>query len=196
MNLDPRMVPPAAALAGLLTAAVWHDVRTRRIPNRLVLGGAVAGLAFQALLPSGAGLFATPCGGLGLLQGLAGLGLGLALLLPMYMLGAMGAGDVKLMAMSGAFLGPRDVLGAALLTMVAGGVLALAVALGSGRLAQVLANLRQLLLHALLRAGTGGTARLDAPPVPTGKLAYAIAIAAGTALQLLLVQLPSWRNLL
>ncbi|MBA5606950.1 prepilin peptidase [Duganella sp. FT3S] len=190
------MLPPAAVLAALLAAAVWHDVRTRRIPNRLVLGGALAGLAFQALLAPGAGLFATPFGALGLLDGLAGLGLGLALLLPMYLLGAMGAGDVKLMAMCGAFLGPRDVLGAALLTMLAGGVLALLVALGSGRLAQVLANLRQLLLHALVRAGTGGTTRLDAPPVPTGKLAYAIAIATGTALQLLLARVPAWSNLL
>ncbi|MES2114221.1 MAG: prepilin peptidase [Pseudomonadota bacterium] len=196
MNVEARLLPPAAVLAALLAAAVWHDVRTRRIPNRLVLGGAAAGLAFQTLLPAGAGLFASPFGGIGLLQGLAGLGLGLALLLPMYMLGAMGAGDVKLMAMSGAFLGPRDVLGAALLTMVAGGVLALAVTLASGRLGQVLSNLRQMLLHTLVRAGTGGTARLDTPPVPTGKLAYAIAIAAGTVLQLLLVQIPAWRNLL
>lgn len=196
MSVDPRMLAPAAVLAALLAAAVWHDVRTRRIPNRLVFGGAVAGLALQTLLPAGEGLFSTPFGALGLLQGLAGLGLGLALLLPMYLLGAMGAGDVKLMAMSGAFLGPRDVLGATLLTLVAGGVLALGVALASGRLAQVLANLRQLLLHALVRAGTGGAARLDAPPVPTGKLAYAIAIAAGTVLQLLLAQQPAWRNLL
>ncbi|MBA5639936.1 prepilin peptidase [Duganella sp. LX20W] len=190
------MLPPAVVLAGLLAAAVWHDVRTRRIPNRLVFGGAVAGLAFQTLLPAGAGLFASPFGALGLLNGLAGLGLGLALLLPLYMLGAMGAGDVKLMAMSGAFLGPHDVLGAALLTLMAGGVLALTVALASGRMGQVLANLRQLLLHALVRAGTGGTARLDAPPAPTGKLAYAIAIAAGTALQLMLARVPAWSNLL
>ena len=196
MTFEPRMLPPAAMLAGLLGAAVWHDVRTRRIPNRLVLGGAVAGLAFQALLPAGAGLFTTPFGALGLLDGLAGLGLGLALLLPMYMLGAMGAGDVKLMAMCGAFLGPRDVLGAALLTLMAGGALALAVALASGRLSLVLSNLRQLLLHALVRAGTGGSARLDAPPVATGKLAYAIAIAAGTALQLVLARVPAWSNLL
>ncbi|MBA5686214.1 A24 family peptidase [Rugamonas apoptosis] len=196
MSIDPRILPPAAVLAALLVAAVWHDVRTRRIPNRLVLGGAVAGLAFQALLAPGAGLFTNPFGALGLLNGLAGLGLGLGLLLPMYMLGAMGAGDVKLMAMSGAFLGPHDILGAALLTMIAGGVLALLVALGSGRMGQVLANLRQLLLHALVRAGTGGSARLDAPPAPTGKLAYAIAIAAGTALQVALARFPAWSNLL
>lgn len=196
MSVELRMLPPTAVLAGLLVAAVWHDLRTRRIPNRLVLGGAAAGLAFQALLTPGAGLFSSPFGGLGLLDGLAGLGLGLALLLPMYMLGAMGAGDVKLMAMSGAFLGPHQILGAVLLTLIAGGVLALTVALASGQLGQVLSNLRQLLLHALVRAGTGGTARLDAPPVPTGKLAYAIAIAAGTALQLVLVHLPAWSDLL
>lgn len=196
MTFEPRILAPATVLVGLLAAAVWHDVRTRRIPNRLVLGGAAAGLAFQTLLPAGAGLFVTPFGALGLLDGLTGLGLGLLLLLPIYMLGAMGAGDVKLMAMSGAFLGPHDVLGATLLTLVAGGLLALTVALSNGRLRQTLTNVRELLFHALVRTVTGGTARLDAPPAPTGKLAYAIAIAAGTLLQPLLTQLPIWRNLI
>ena len=55
---------------------------------------------------------------------LAGLALGLLLLLPLYLLGACGAGDVKLMAMTGAFLGPQDALGAILMTFLAGGLLA------------------------------------------------------------------------
>jgi prepilin peptidase CpaA len=193
MNLDPRMLPPAAVLATLLIAAIWQDVRSRRIPNMLVWSGALAGLVFQTVLPSGAGLFNTPFGALGLSAGLEGMALGLALLLPMYMLGAMGAGDVKLMAMSGAFLGPSDILGATLLTMIAGGVLAFVAALCTGKLRQVLSNLRQLVRLALLRVTSGGTARLDTPPVPTGKLAYAIAIASGTALQLLLTQTTAWR---
>ena len=95
-----------ALLAGLLAAALWHDLRTRRIPNRLVLWGTVGGVVLNSMLPAGAGLFQQPFGGLGLLQSLAGAAAGLALLLPMYLLRALGAGDVKLMAMCGAFLGP------------------------------------------------------------------------------------------
>ena len=178
-----------------MAAAVWHDVRARRIPNALVLPGALAGLALQALLPPGAGLYSLPFGALGLLLGLAGMALGLAMLLPMYMLGTMGAGDVKLLAMAGAFLGPQQVLGAGLLSLLAGGVLGLAVAAQRGDLARVCNNLRTMLLSTVLR-GLGGRISVDTPPTPTGQLPYAIAIAAGTALQLLLADLPFWRDLL
>lgn len=197
MSIELRILAPTAMLCALLAAALWHDVGTRRIPNRLVLCGALAGLAWHAMLPAGAGLFSSPFGSLGLSNALAGLGLGLALLLPMYLLGTMGAGDVKLMGMVGAFLGLHDTLGAVLLTLMAGGVLGLIVALSNGQLRQVLSNIRQLLQLALLRAGTGGAARLDDAPVQvTGKLAYAIAIAAGTILQLLLAHNTNWETLL
>jgi prepilin peptidase CpaA len=193
---DPRALLPLALLLGLMAAAVWHDVRARRIPNTLVLPGALAGLALQGVLPAGAGLYATPFGALGVLAGLAGLALGLAILLPMYMLGTMGAGDVKLMAMAGAFLGPQQVLGAGLLTLVAGGVLGLAVAVQRGDLTRVWNNLRTMLLSTVLRRIGGGGVSVDAPPTPTGQLPYAIAIAAGTTLQLLLADVPVWRDLL
>jgi len=193
---DPRMALPLLLLLGLLAAAVWHDVKARRIPNTLVLPGALAGLALQGLLPAGAGLYSQPFGALGLLLGLAGMALGLAMLLPMYMLGTMGAGDVKLLAMAGAFLGPQQVLGAGLLSLLAGGVLGLAVAARRGDLARVWNNLRTMLLSTVLRRIGGGGVSVDAPATPTGQLPYAIAIAAGTSLQLLLSDLPAWRDLL
>jgi prepilin peptidase CpaA len=177
-----------ALLCALLALAVASDVRSRRIPNLLVLLGMIAGLTLHTLLPAGDGLFRQPFGALGFTSALAGLGLGLALLLPLYMLGAMGAGDAKLMAMVGAFLGPLAVLDAALLSLLAGGVLSLAVALWSGTLMRVLTNVHQLLLQTLLRARTGGGAAIDAPPDTSGQLPYAIAIAAGTLLQLALQQ--------
>lgn len=179
---------PTALLCALLALAVSSDLRSRRIPNLLVLLGALAALALHALLPAGDGLFRQPFGALGFTGALAGLGLGLAVLLPLYMLGAMGAGDAKLMAMVGAFLGPQAVLDAALLTLLAGGVLSLAVALWSGTLISVTHNVYQLLLQALLRVRTGGGASIEAPPATTGQLPYAIAIAAGTVLQLALQQ--------
>ncbi|MDC8758029.1 A24 family peptidase [Janthinobacterium fluminis] len=174
------MILPALLLCALLAAAVWHDLRSRRIPNRLVFPGALAALALHTLLPAGGGLFGAPFGGLGPLAALAGMALGLAALLPMYMLRAMGAGDVKLLAMVGAFLGPHAIVGAALGSVLAGGVLALAVALWQGKLAKVLGNLHEMLVLSLMRGAAGEGARIAAPSAPTGKLAYAVAIAAGT----------------
>jgi prepilin peptidase CpaA len=167
---------PLLVLAALLAAAVWHDLRARRIPNAVVFTGALAGLALHALLPPGAGLFGTPAGSLGILSSLGGLALGLAILLPMYALRLMGAGDVKLLAMVGAFTGAGDIPAVAVAVLLAGGVLALAVAARQGILRRVLGNTCQTLLHAGLTRMEGGLAL----PAPTGRLPYAVAIAAGT----------------
>jgi prepilin peptidase CpaA len=195
MNLDPRMLAPLLLLAGLLAAAVFTDVRSRRIPNRLVLCGLLAGLLLQATVTPGAGLYGAPFGGLGLASGAGGFALGLALLLPMYMLGALGAGDVKLMGMVGSFLGPHAIFGAVLCTLLAGGVLALAWSLAQGSLPQVLRNIKLLVLGSALRLVGGGSARLDAPPAATGKLPYAIAIACGTLGYVALLQTGTWEIL-
>jgi prepilin peptidase CpaA len=192
MDANFLMTFPILLLCALLGLAVWHDVRSRRIPNRLVFPGAFAGLALHTVLAAGSGLFTEPFGGLGLLSGLAGLALGLALLLPMYMLRAMGAGDVKLMAMVGAFLGPQAVFGAALSSLLAGGLLALTVALWQGTLVKMLGNCYQLMHHSLIRALTGQGAQVDAPATPSGELPYAIAIAGGTLAYLLFTRMPGW----
>lgn len=192
MNINFLMMLPGFFLCALLALAVWHDVRSRRIPNRLVFLGALAGLALHTVLPAGAGLFNEPFGGLGFLTSLAGLGVGLAILLPMYVLRAMGAGDVKLMAMVGAFLGPQAVIGAALLSLLAGGLLALAVALWQRTLVKALTNIYHLLLQAFVRTLAGAGAGIDTPAASTGKLAYAIAITTGTMLHIFLARTPVW----
>lgn len=180
MHANFSTMLPVLLLCALLGAAVWHDVRSRRIPNALVFSGAVAALALHAALAPGSGLFSEPFGGLGMLNALGGLGLGLALLLPMYVLRAMGAGDVKLMAMVGAFVGPQAILAVVLSTLLAGGVLALAVALANGKLVSMLRNTYQLVLHGMLSSLSGQAVRIEAPAAPSGKLPYAIAIAVGT----------------
>lgn len=192
MNAALPMLLCAAVLAALLAGATWHDWRTRRIPNRLVLCGTLAGLALNSLLPHGAGLFDAPFGGLGLAQALAGAATGLALLLPMYLLRALGAGDVKLMAMCGAFLGPQGVLEAALLTFLTGGLLALAAALAGRRLQQVLRNTYHMLLYAVLHSMAGGGAAIATAPPSNGRLAYAFAITGGTVLQMTLHYTQLW----
>ena len=77
-----------------LAMAGW-DLKSKRIPNELTLGGALAGLGFQL------GFHGLP----GLWDGLAGWGLGFGLLMVPYCLGGMGAGDVKGGAALGAWLG-------------------------------------------------------------------------------------------
>ena len=184
---------PAMVLSGIFAVALWHDVRSRRIPNQLIVLGSIAGFLLHLLLPPGSGLFSAPVGSLGILFSLSGFVLGLLLLLPFYALRTLGAGDVKLMALVGAFIGPYAVLGATLLTMLCGGVLALVVAAWSGQLLQVIVNVQQMLHGVRLGGMERAGASIDKPAVVTGKLAYAIAIACGTVGQLLLADSPSWR---
>ena len=170
-----------ATLAAWLLVAVLLDVRERRIPNWLVAGGMLCGLAVQALAPRGDGLFASAAwGSIGLAQSLLGLGAGLALFMPFYLLRAMGAGDVKLLAMVGVWLGPKLLLGATLLTLLAGGVLAVVLMLATRSSRQVLANVRCILTTSLIGAQAGRLAPFDAPAPGGARLPYGLAIATGT----------------
>ena len=174
---DPRL----GVLAVLLVAAAVSDVRTHRIPNALVFGGALYGLAYHAFFPP------VP-GEAGILVALGGLGVGLAGLLPLYLLRVMGAGDVKLMAMAGAFLGASGAFCALLATLVAGGVLAIAFTLATGRVVAMLRNVLAVCRGTMvsLATGVGGLAVHDGPSA--GRMPYAVAIAAGTIAYLIAVQ--------
>lgn len=165
----------------LLATAVLEDVKHHRIPNSIAFSGAGLGILFNAVLPEGLG-FVNPMlpGGLGFLGGLEGAALSLALLLPIYLLRAMGAGDVKLMAMVGAFLGPEDVFGAILATFLAGGVLSLGYAWKIGVLRRTLQNIWFILYSSMLRVVAGSPPALDDAPETAGKFPYAVAIAVGT----------------
>ena len=171
---------PFVVLLVLLAVAVRHDVRSRRIPNQLILAGMILAGVLQLALPRGAGLFVEPFGSIGILWSVAGFGLGLALLLPMYALRALGAGDVKLLAMIGAFVGPAPIFGIALCTLLIGGVLALGVALSQGTLKRVLNNSKHLIMSSVFGVLGGQSPAMDAPTEPSGKLPYAIALACGT----------------
>jgi prepilin peptidase CpaA len=181
----------------LLLAAAWSDIRSRRIPNFLVFPGAIIGVLSHALLPQ-------EMGALGILGSLAGWGTGLALLLPLYLLRIMGAGDVKLMAMTGAFLGAQETVGALLCVLLAGGVLALAAALWQGKLGVLWRNLNVMLLGALAggsmiglpvsgKPGEGAAKNYaedteESTAESAGSLPYGVAIAAGTMAYLTIVR--------
>jgi prepilin peptidase CpaA len=113
-------VPLLAGLVAFLAAILVTDLGSRRIPNSLVL----LAIGFSLLLR-----IATDGPGGGLMAGLAGGLAGLALFLPFYIAGGMGAGDVKAMAACGCFLGPALALLAAGLTLIAGAVLAIGLVL-------------------------------------------------------------------
>jgi prepilin peptidase CpaA len=181
----PISIPTATALAlaVLLLTAVVMDLRSRRIPNRLVLTGlGLATVAHTAALATGA----SPMAGPAWWSPLGGLLTGGFALMPLYLLRACGAGDVKLMAMAGAFLGAPTALRAVLFTLLAGGALSLVFMLGRGVAAQAFANLRFMLTDWVLRVRGGGQGLALAPLATTAaRLPYGVAISAGTLLALL-----------
>jgi prepilin peptidase CpaA len=111
-----RHIADLTLLSALVSAAAVTDLRRRRIPNRLV----VVGLVFAVVLQL------SVYGPRGLSEGILGALLGLVCLLPFYALRAMGAGDVKLMSVIGIVMGPRGLLYAVALSLIAGGLFAMA----------------------------------------------------------------------
>ena len=152
----PLVVAVIAAGIALVT-----DVRHRRIPNWLTGGALLIGLAGNLWLggPQGA------------LCSLAGAGLGLAILLPFYVLRTMGAGDVKLLAAVGALLGPQAVISVAVYSALVGGIQSLIILRNQGRLSL---TLHQLVVMRVLPARSGA------------KAPYAVAISSGVCLAAIL----------
>lgn len=174
--------PRTGVLIGLLTIAAVSDVRTGRIPNWLVFSGALYALAYNALYP----VYPRD---IGILFALGGLSVGLVALLPGYLLRVLGAGDVKLMAMVGTFVGTWAAVEAVLASLIAGGALAVALSIYSGHLPLMLRNVIALFRGAVLTFATapGGLSIEDGRSA--GRMPYGLAIAIGTIGYLVLEQL-------
>ncbi len=165
----------SGALLGIVAVAAIFDLRTHRIPNWLTFPSLLLGLILQFVFSGRAGLVA---GALGVLVG-AGI-----FLLP-FLLGGMGPGDVKLMGVVGAFLGPAGALWAALFAGVAGGVIALFWALAHGQVSRALARTGARVGAAIdprRRAAQGGLPTLEGNA--RWSIPYGVAIAFGVALSL------------
>lgn len=171
-HLPPQPIPLGVTLS--VVAAASTDLTSRRVPNRLIALGLVVSLAIQIWL-------AGPLSGF--VQWIEGVLTGFALLFPIYLLGGTAAGDVKLLMLVGAWIGPEATLPVALMTFLFGGCWAFALALVRGRLTRLFANVAYL-LGGLLR---GGRTLGDPEHIPggsVGTIPYAASIAAGTLIVL------------
>jgi prepilin peptidase CpaA len=171
LNVAALTSSPAVLLVILVIAAAVIDMRSMRIPNWLTVSGMLLGLAWNTAL--GSPFY------IGFLWALGGLATGLVLLLPLYVLRVMGAGDVKLMAMVGAFLGLPEILYAVLFTFILGGVFALIYAVAHRSAGRMVGNVLDITRFATFGLMSGVLPSMAMGP-SIGKLPYGISIAAGT----------------
>ncbi|HEY3731863.1 MAG TPA: A24 family peptidase [Steroidobacteraceae bacterium] len=151
-------------LAGILSVAVYSDMQWHRIPNWLSLTALIAGLGLQTLVGATHGLIA----------GLLGTLVGLACFAPFFLLRGMGAGDVKLLAAVGSFMGPQGAFYAALASLLAG---------GAGALAYVAWRVGRAATSTLIRDGlaaVSASAFIAAKSAQRDRLPFALPIAIGS----------------
>ena len=151
-----------AIVIGAAITAAAIDLRTRRVPNVLTMSVALVGL----------GLAAVGMGRVGIVASAVGCLIGLAMMLPGYLIGATGGGDVKLMAAIGTLLGPAATFRAFVATAVAGGLIGAFIALRRGRLTTTLAETGAFVMSAGSNIG-------EIRAQSDNRFAYAPAIAIG-----------------
>ena len=156
-----------ALLLALAGAAV--DLRQHRIPNWLTYPGILIGIALRGAL----------LGWKGVWSALAGCLLAGGIMFLFYAVRAMGAGDVKIMAAIGAFIGPSRAVVVLLATAICGGVLAIVYALYRRRMLSTLKNMGTVLrFHAWAGVQSHPEFNLDNPAAL--RMPYGLAIALGT----------------
>ena len=163
------MTPHAAIAVVVALVGCVFDLHSRRIPNALTVGAALAAMIVSAFTGGVSGMGSSA----------AGWAIAAALWLPIYALGGMGAGDVKLMAAIGAWLGPANIIYAVLYAAIAGGVFAIALAIVQGCVRQTYTNVQLLLVHWRV-AGFTPHEQLNLATATSPRLAYAVPILVGT----------------
>jgi len=155
----------------ILGTAALCDAKYRKIPNIRTLSTMMAGLAYHSWFS----------GFQGFLFSLGGAFLGMGLLIVFYLIGKMGAGDVKLLGAVGSILGPAGVFNAFLFTAIVGGIYAFFILLMQGGFANSMNRMWQALkLTFLTRSPMAPDEGKDSPV-----LCYGIAIAIGTSLSMM-----------
>jgi prepilin peptidase CpaA len=168
---------PFVPLVVMLLVASVLDLRERRIPNWLTLSLLVGGMVQAGL---GSGTVSPASSGLGILVGFV------LMFLP-FALGALGGGDVKLLAAVGAWLGPMPTVGVFAAAAVVGMIIVLAQCALTGRLSTLFRNSSMLAMNVVSvrhlgpshLESTASECRSVEKPLP-----YAIPILLGTVLVL------------
>jgi prepilin peptidase CpaA len=160
------LTPDFLIFALVLGAAVYWDLRDRRIPNSVTITGLMLALAMSLILKE-----------LAITASLAGAGLALILSFPLFALGGIGAGDAKFFTAVGAFVGPMGVLAVIVYGGLVGGALALADAARRGVIVPLLWSTKNLAVHLLTLGRYGERFTLATPGAQT--LPYGVAIAIG-----------------
>jgi prepilin peptidase CpaA len=155
-----------AVLAALLGA--WFDVISARIPNRLTYPAILTALAVRFAL----------LGWHGLLEGLFGLFLCGGAFFLLFVIHAMGGGDVKLMAAVGAWVGYRNAGIALIVCALSGGLIALGYVVVLKRYRTTFSNVAAVIRFHATR-GLRENPELNLSSANTVRMPYGVAIAAG-----------------
>lgn len=174
MQIELEFVYPAAASVCALIGSVF-DVKSRRVPNFLTGPAILFGLALHLSLGGWHDLLNSVAAGL-----ICGL-----VFLVFYLAGGMGAGDVKLITAVGCLSGLHYIAFILALTGIAGGIMALGLALMRGRLKETFLNVVSLVAHHRSE-GLTPHPEINVLNSSTLRLPYALAIMAGCALTLYL----------
>ena len=132
MILDWMSVGSVAFVVTIATAmvAAVFDFRRFRVPNALTIPLGLSGMGFHAIA------------GEGLEYSLLGVAVGFGVLAVFFVMGVMGAGDVKLLAAVGAWIGGTNTLYVFCVAGVLAGFYSLAAIVAQGRWRQIPAILR------------------------------------------------------
>lgn len=174
-EMNTEFVYPATSLLCAVIGAVF-DVRSRRVPNLLTLPALLFGLLLHFTFGGWSQVASAASAGL-----ICGL-----IFLVFHLAGGMGAGDVKLIAAAGCIAGLPHIGLLLILTSLAGGVMAIGLALYRGRLKQTIANVLTLVVHHKT-SGLAPHPEFNVGNARTLRLPYALAIAVGSALSLCLL---------
>ena len=166
-------------ILALVAVATFTDLRSRRIPNWLVLPFLTAGIALSIWFHGWSGLG----------QSLLGMALGGLLFGILAVMGGMGGGDVKLCAAVGAWIWWHQMLVALVLTGIIGGIMALCWAAAGGFLGDLFRGAGSLIFNAGKR-GLKPDPEMNIDNPLARKMPYAPAIAIGTLMSFL-ARLPA-----
>ncbi len=168
MHCNSGQIVWAVTLVFVVWSAVL-DGRTRRIPNWLTVWGVVTGAAVHGALG----------GWRGVLVALAGAGLGLAVLLPLVLLRALGAGDWKLMGAVGALVGPQMLWFVLLASVLVAGIMAAFMTVRANRVRDTFHNMG-LIVMGFITFGFKAHPEISLDNPGLLKLPFGVAAAIGT----------------